>query len=170
MAKGQRAKEIEVGEDLEFQQRSWVVQRIGWIVIALVIIAALSGLFGAGPLSQATVGNEGDALRLVYDRFERMDSPATLDIYLGPEVANEGQVRLWISRDYLKGASVQQVTPPPEQVEIGADRLIYTFRVADAARPALVTFDLEMAQSGRLVGQMGLTDEAPLSFWQFVYP
>jgi hypothetical protein len=170
MAKAQRAKEIEVGEDLEFQQRSWVVQRIGWVVIALVIIAALLGLFGAGPLSQATVGNEGDALRLAYDRFERTKSPATLHVYLAPGIAGEGQVRLWISRDYLKGVLVQQVTPPPAQVEIGPDRLIYTFRVADAAQPALVTFDLEMVQSGRLFGQMGLAEEAPLRFWQWVYP
>jgi hypothetical protein len=61
---------MEVNADIEFQRRVWRVQRIGWLIIAAVIVAALLGVFGGGPLSRAAV--QGDGLRLEYERFARL--------------------------------------------------------------------------------------------------
>ncbi|MBL0968407.1 MAG: hypothetical protein IBJ02_04785 [Brevundimonas sp.] len=48
--------DLELGEDTGFQRRFWRIQRIAWAGFALVIVAALLGLTGAGgPLSRSVV-------------------------------------------------------------------------------------------------------------------
>jgi hypothetical protein len=56
------SSQFQIDEDLNFQRREWKIQRAGWVTMALVIIAALLGVFGAGPLSSATIETEGVAL------------------------------------------------------------------------------------------------------------
>jgi len=49
MAKPHReAGDLEVAENLAFQRRAWKVQRAGWVAMALLVGAALAGLFGGG--------------------------------------------------------------------------------------------------------------------------
>ncbi|HEU4345558.1 MAG TPA: hypothetical protein VFU31_28750, partial [Candidatus Binatia bacterium] len=50
-------RSLEIEEDLRFQERAWVVQRVGWGVMLLVIVATAAGMFGEGALSSATVGD-----------------------------------------------------------------------------------------------------------------
>jgi hypothetical protein len=48
-AEVQRHGDLEIQEDLPFQRREWLVERVAWGVMALLIVAALLGLFGTGP-------------------------------------------------------------------------------------------------------------------------
>jgi hypothetical protein len=170
MAGVQRVGTLEVAQDLEFQRRSWTVQRIGWVVMALVIVAALLGLFGPGPLSSATAGEQGGALWAEYRRFGRYASPSTLRIHLGTGAARDGEARVWLSREYLEGVRIQHITPEPDSVEAGLDRITYAFRVAEPGQPVAVTFHLELQQIGPTTGRVGLPDGPSLTFSQFVYP
>jgi hypothetical protein len=43
-----RVNDLEVEQDLDFQQRMWAFERAGWIVMLLVISAALAGFFHHG--------------------------------------------------------------------------------------------------------------------------
>lgn len=43
--------QLEVGEDVKFQNRWWVFERIAWVFMALLLLAALLGLLGPGLLS-----------------------------------------------------------------------------------------------------------------------
>ena len=61
MSDSHRVGDLEISPDLNFQRRSWAMQRFAWVVLALFILAALLGLFGPGPLSQT--------------RAEQQDSP-----------------------------------------------------------------------------------------------
>ena len=45
-----------VREDMRFQRRSWMVERAGWLVLTAIALAALTGVFGNGPLSTARAG------------------------------------------------------------------------------------------------------------------
>lgn len=36
-----RVGDLEINQDLDYQQRAWVIQRIAWVVIALVTLAGL---------------------------------------------------------------------------------------------------------------------------------
>lgn len=50
-----RVGDLEIEEDLDHQRRCWKLERASWAVMALVLLAAMAGLFGSGPLSWATV-------------------------------------------------------------------------------------------------------------------
>lgn len=169
MPEVQRTKSLDIAQDLQFQQRSWAVQRAGWAMMGLLIAAALLGLLGPGPLSKKTVGNKGDLLSLEYQRFGRFQSPEQLKIYLGPEAVRDGQAQVWLNRGYLKNVQVERIVPEPQQVEAGPDRLTYVFKMSPSNQPTEITFYLQPDHIGPKSGQIGLVD-ARLSFSQFTYP
>jgi hypothetical protein len=123
-----RHGDLEIQEDLPFQQREWIAERVAWAVMALLVAAALLGDFGTGPLSRTTAGDEAGPMWLEYDRFVRLLAPAPLRVQLGPGAARDGMVRLWIDRRYIDSFELQQVTPQPDSMELGIERLIFTFR------------------------------------------
>lgn len=165
-----RVGSLEIDQDLRFQQRLWAVQRVGWVVIALVILATLAGLLGPGPLSSTTRGEQGGSLWMRYDRLIRYRAPTQLEVQLKPENVSQGKVTVWVSRSYIEKVQTQQVTPPPELVVAGPDRLTYVFRVSQPDQPTAVTFHLEPGEFGSLSGHIGLDNGQPLHFTQFVYP
>lgn len=159
---------LELDQDLEFQQASWTVQRVGWAIMALVIVATLLGLFGPGPFSKTTLSDQSASVWMTYHRFVRYQAPAQLRVHLRPE--GKDMVRLWFRRAYIESFQVQYVTPPPERVEAGPERLTYIFRVSDPQRATAVTFHLEPEECGPHSGYVGLENHPPLRFSQFVYP
>jgi hypothetical protein len=137
--------------------------------MALVVLAGLLGLFGAGPLSGATAGEEEAPLFVEeYERFARFMLPTTLRVRLDPR--GQEEARLWLDRGYLESVRPQTVTPEPDSVEAGPDGLIYVFKVNDPSRPTVVTFDLQPETIGRLEGRVGLEGGERVGFEQFVYP
>jgi hypothetical protein len=173
MADDSRVGEMEVGQDLEFQRRSWWWQRVGWALMVLTLVAALLGLFGSGGLlAAAEAGGRGSALWVEYNRFGRLDAEdTTLRVHLEQGAASGGGlVRLWLSREYLEGVVIRTITPEPESVEAGPDRFTYVFRASDPSRPVVLTFHLEPDRMGRLPGQIGLEGGQTISFSQFIYP
>ncbi|MCA1626498.1 MAG: hypothetical protein LC742_00825 [Acidobacteria bacterium] len=165
-----RIGDVEINQDLDFQRLVWTVQRVGWVVTALLIVAALLGLFGPGPLSWATAGEGGAPLRLEYNRFERYLAPTTLRVHTGAGAGREGQLRIWLDRTYLEGVQVESVTPQPDSVEAGTDRMTYVFQMPDPNGPTAITFNLLTQQIGTLRGRVGLAEGQTVTFTQFVYP
>jgi hypothetical protein len=170
MAKVQYADELQIDQDLAFEARFWVVQRVAWGVMALVILAGVAGLFGAGPLSDARVGSADGSLELEYERFARFHAPTTLRLRLDADGSGEALKAVWLDRQYVDGLAIEQVTPRPEAVEVDADALRYLFRVADRGGPVEVTFQLKPERIGPLSGRAGLVDGPSVSFRQLVYP
>ncbi len=170
MPKAKRGRSLEIHEDMDFQRRTWAVERAGWVGMALLVLASLLGLLGPGPLSSATAVDPTSGLWLEYDRCVRCEAPAKLRVQLGPAAAKDGKVRLWLSRPYLDAVRVEQVTPEPELVEAGAGRLTYVFRAAEADGPLAVTFSLKPERAGYHPAEMGLDGSPPLRFGQLVYP
>jgi hypothetical protein len=170
MSNIQRIKDLEINEDFAYQERAWVVQRVGWGVLGLLILAGLLGLLGSGWFSNAKAGEQTDRLWLEYERFERFQSPARLRVHLGSSAGKDGFVRVWLKRSYLENVQLHQVTPQPESVEAGVDRLVYVFRDQKLHEPTAITFDMEPEQIGLQSGAVGLDEGQSLQFQQFVYP
>jgi hypothetical protein len=153
---------MEIETDLEFQRRVWRAQRIGWLVIGAVIVAALSGVFGTGPLSRAAT--DGAGLRVEYDRFARREQPMRLRLVL-PESKSDAQVSL--AREYLEGLRIERVVPEPREVESAGRWLVYRF---SGPGPLAVVFDVQPIAFGRLEGIAKISPGARVAFQQFIYP
>lgn len=151
---------MEVNANIEFQRRAWVAQRVGWLVIAAIIVAALLGIFGGGPLSRAAV--EGDGLRLEYERFARLQQPTRLRLALSKTAPSE----VALKRGYLESFRIEQITPEPCEIEASGEWLVYRF---SGSGTSAVIFHLMPEEFGSAAGA-ARADGNPLAFRQFIYP
>ncbi|MCM8748094.1 hypothetical protein NET02_02945 [Thermomicrobiaceae bacterium CFH 74404] len=165
-----RVGDLEIEEDLEFQRAMWRVQKIGWVVIGIIVVAALLGLFGNGPLSRAVAGQAGLRFRVEYERFARYKAPMSMTIRIEPGVAQQGRVRVWVAREYLEAIAIQQIVPEPVEVLSQEDGTTYVIQVADPSKPASVTFDAQPDQFGLQTIRIQVQDGQPLRFRQLIYP
>ena len=69
MAVKQRVGDLQINQDMEHHHTMWVIQRVGWVVMALLLLLALAGLLGNGVVSHITAGEAGDALQLEWERL-----------------------------------------------------------------------------------------------------
>lgn len=164
----ERVGELDVGQDLEFQRREWRVQRIAWVVMALVLLAGLTGLLGSGPLAHAAA--ESDGLTVEYGRIVRDRAPFELRFVLAPGTASSDTVDIWIDRALLDKAEIQRVVPQPESEQAGADRVVFTIAVADPDAPAEVIVSLDPHDVGGFAVGAGIVDGPQVELTGFVLP
>ena len=166
-----RVGDLDIAEDTDFQRRIWMVERIGWLVMLLIIAAAALGLCGsAGPLGKATAGDRDGPLFVSYARFARHGAGTVLHVQVAPEAARQGEVRLWVEEGLFEVMELTQVAPEAKEVVLEPGRLVFVFPVADTAGPLTISFDLEPTHYWRHTARLGLPDGPSVRVRQFVYP
>jgi hypothetical protein len=169
MSQPKRTGSLEIAEDLSFQEKEWTVERVGWILMAGVVMLALVGLFGEGPVSSAIQSSQ-EGFQISYERFDRQMKSSQISLQLPAEAVQEGQIKFWIDRQYLEGVQIEDISPQPESVEVSGKRLVYTVQVTGPGQPVTVKLDVRLQKSGLVEGQAGLEGGDPVSFSQFVFP
>ncbi len=165
-----RVGDLEISHDPAFQRREWTAQRVGWVVWLAVIVAALAGLMGEGPMSDATAGADGGPLQVEYHRFVRHAAPETIRIHLRPGAVQGKQARVFVSREYLEGLQIEDVTPELSSMEAVQDGTVYVFDLGAAGAPATIVFDVQHEPMGLTDARVRLGEQEAVSFSQFVYP
>ncbi|MEO5588366.1 MAG: hypothetical protein ABIS03_02180 [Gemmatimonadaceae bacterium] len=166
-----RSSNLEIEEDLPFQRRAWIMQRVAWVIMVLLTVAALLGGFGKGIVSTAHLTSHGSALSVEYERFTRLYSPGYLEISVAQSASlTDSTVELWLDRDWLDKLSVNAITPEPVETRTASDRVIYTFRLEPLSRPVHFRFEFISRNVGRLAGRVGMVNGPDYAFSQFGYP
>lgn len=156
-----------VEEDLVFQQRDWRFQRVGWAVLALLVVAGLAGLLGPGPLSNADARG-GRSLQVEYERFVRHGDQSDLRVSVAQP--QSGEVRVAISREYLEAVKLQQVLPSPTRVQASGQMLVYVFEHSAGGASMQATFVVQPDRVGTHLARIALDDGSSVSIRQFTYP
>ena len=158
-----KARTLEIEEDLQFQRKEWIFQRIGVAAIGVFVLAALLGLTGmGGPLSHASAGERGGALYVEYERVVRRGAKATMRLHVHSDPP--GFIQFWVSAPYLEHVIVDSVAPVPQTVTVEGARHLYTVRAASP--DVVVTVEVEHQTSGRLAGEIGIVGGATVQFSQ----
>jgi hypothetical protein len=165
----QATRRLEVNEDPDFQQLDWRIQRAGWVILALIIAAGLAGLLGPGPLSKTTVLG-GSGLAVEYERFLRHGAQSELLVNVAGEAQPHGPVRVAISREYLAGLDLQQVTPSPIRVQSAGDAVVYVFENLAGRGSLQAKFAFQPGKLGTHAGVIAVDGGARVSIRQFAYP
>ncbi len=165
-----RIGDLEIIQDLATQNHTWIIQRIGWGGMALIVIAALTGVFGSGPLARTEVTDDQHTLRLSYDRFGRYEGELFLQLVLSPETTKTDRVTVAIDRTYWTNHAVEQIIPEPLTTSIRSDGFVYTFEVNTPSIPAMIAFRLRPKHLGALDGRIRINDASSLRFHQFIFP
>ncbi len=159
---------LESPSHLAFQKLEWRVQRIAWVVMALIIAATLVGAFGDGALARSRAGGAANGLFLRYDRIARHHALTSLDFLIMSPPAR-GETRLWIARDFLDAQRLLTITPEPSAQDVSGRRIEYVFKTSGGA-PFSIRFDVEPNALWSHTGSAGVGDGQPIAFSQFVLP
>ena len=165
-----RIGDLDLNQDLDLQRKTWTVQRIGWSGMALIVLAALAGVFGSGPLARTEVTDNPQTFRLSYDRFGRYEGELVLQLVLTPEATKTNRVTVEIDRTYWISHAVEHITPGPLISSIGIDGFLYTFETNTPSTPAVIVFRLRPKYIGVMDGRIRVNDSGPLQFHQFMFP
>ena len=161
--------DLQISDDLEQQRRDWMFERIGWILLAAALFAALAGLFGPGIFGTAHASAADGRLSVEYLRFVRARSPQELRVIVQPQNSGDARFRVWIDSAYVDALSLERVTPRPDTVHAGAERITFEFAWDEAPGQVPITFEIEPREAGRLRARIGI-DNAVAEIRQFVYP
>lgn len=164
-----RKTEFELHEDLRHQRREWRVERVGWALMALLLIAALLGLLGYGPLSHTRARSDDGRLTVAYDRFQRSSALSRYEIEAAPSLVAGDRLRLQFDRHLIDALEIEAVEPQPESVSAGERRTTYEFAAEPGGQPQRIVIYYRPSTFGRLSG--GVTaGGAALALDQLVYP
>ncbi|WP_299708334.1 hypothetical protein [uncultured Pontibacter sp.] len=161
--------ELEIDEDIQLESNSWKIQRVAWVIMALVIIAALLGFTGdggIGNLQSLKAGDSSELLEVEYERFLRRSAPAEIKVKLAPSTSNS-LTDLHLSKDFYEKFQIDKVVPEPSEVYTHEQGITYSFTTAN--QPFSVTFYLTPKGMGSLPLHFS-TDKKKVAITQFIYP
>lgn len=158
-----KARTLEIEEDLRFQRKEWLFQRIGIAILSVFVIAAALGATGmGGPISHAEAGERGGPLFVEYERFVRRGAKARMTLHLHSDPP--GFIQFWVSAPYLEDVIVDSVAPIPQTVTVEGSRHVYTIRAASP--DVAVTLEMAHQTFGRLTGEVGIVGGSTVSIRQ----
>lgn len=163
--------------DASATRRLWIVSRGIWMLMALLIIAALLGFAGSGPMSRASVGahmSNGGTVEIEYPRFSRFHTEEQASIVIdAPDVTGD-TLRLEIGTEFSDQISLEQVTPQPDAVSFGVHGSVYEWSVEDWSQPLTIALTYQPDDLWKIgaefVVQAGDAPEQTLRFTQWVAP
>jgi hypothetical protein len=135
---GTGAGGLQVKEDRAWQERFWTAQRVGWILMALFILAAIAGLTGmGGPRSSAKAELGGGTIQ--YPRITRWQADDQLQVRLAP--GSPADVELTLSREFVQLFAISSIQPEPSDVHAtpGGHRFSFETEPGDGQRVISLT-------------------------------
>ncbi|WP_312374129.1 hypothetical protein [Stutzerimonas nitrititolerans] len=159
-------RDYPIQEDMRFQEKLWKLERTGWVALSLVVAITLLGVFGAGPLSQATAQTPGGDLDIRYQRFERNGAASQLQVKA--KAGSDGQVWLAIDGALLERFTVESIHPQPLVAEAFGNGMRLQFQ-PDAQGWATAYLTLRPDGVGPAKSVARLNGQS-VTLSQFIYP
>jgi hypothetical protein len=104
---------LQVDSDDAFTKREFAAESVGWVMLSLVLVAALLGALGSGPLSSAQGVSASGGLSLDYQRITHQDADdhVVVGIRDGASGTGTGTVTIRFGGQWIEGLELRQVTP-----------------------------------------------------------
>jgi hypothetical protein len=160
---------LQLSQHDAFQRREWRAERIGWVLMALLVVAALIGLLGGpGPLSWTTARGADGLLQVEYQRFSHLEADDLLTVRLAPDAITSDSVHVELAGSWMQSVDITGITPEPQE-QITTP---YGARLAFATEPGAelsVQIAFRADEMGTIDGGVRFEGET-VAFGQFVYP
>ena len=156
-----------IREHIRFQEVSWIVERLAWVALALIPLAAFTGIFAHGSLSDKTARAPDSSLSVEYERYQRQSVQARFVIRIPS--AQSSQIRLRLSPSFQQTYDIQSLQPAPLRSRASPQGLELFFHTPEAGELVAVIWS-----TPRNFGSVDLeaqTDSSgPLKFPVFIHP
>ncbi|MEN5110064.1 hypothetical protein ABE521_14575 [Pseudomonas sp. TWI672] len=156
-----------VEEDMPMQQRVWRFERVGWYALVLIVLMALAGLFGNGPLSDAQLVSTDGRVAVAYQRLSRSGTSENVRITVHG-IAGQ-PVMILLGGDLLRQASIEMLQPQPQKsLSHGESLLLQLGTSKDGVATLYLT--LRSEHVGPLEGIVSAGPQSAVHFSTFLYP
>ena len=125
----QQRSRLPIGEDMRFQERAWLAVRVGWVLLAAVILLALLGIFSGGIMSAAKAERDGTALSVDYERFQRRSTQTHFRLHVPKQT--EDEIWLRFGRAFQDTYEIEAVQPQPLRSHISSTGISLFFDADD---------------------------------------
>lgn len=160
-------KQLPVREHMRLQASHWRFERVGFLVLLLVVALSLLGLFSNGPLSEASYRSPTGALQVQHQRFLRNSATTTLKLHVR---SRPGQVvEVLISGGLLAGGRLTGLSPEPQSSAAHDGKGIALNFKADASGRAHILVDFTSDGIGPYRFTIAANGEV-LKLRHFIYP
>lgn len=156
-----------IREDMPMQQRVWRFERVGWYVLLVIVLLALAGLFGNGPLSDAVTVSPDGRVRVEYQRLSR--SGTTDNLYITVQGEPGQPVTVELDGSLLRTASIETMQPEPQRsMSHGPALLLQLGTSKDGVATLYLT--LRTDHVGTLEAVVRAGPHSAVHFSTFLYP
>ena len=151
----------ELEDDIGLHKKGWILQRIGWGFLFVLLVASMLGLFGTGVLSkEQVVGKEGT---IYYEKFNRYESPATITFHAE---SNKGKIEIVFPEQYFSAMELDNIQPEPSAQTNKDGSIVYEF---SAITRAQLKFHFMPKTTGKVNARININSEL-YSIHHFIYP
>lgn len=147
---------LEIEESIDLHITAWKLQPIAWMLIFLFLMAGILGLFGTGPLSNASKHFAGGNVE--YQRFHRQGRIMHLTVF-----SENQKIEVALSHQFLSNCRIETIMPEPLASRNEGEFMIYTFSGADCS------FFLRPENPGTQNPKIRINGSA-LDLSMFIYP
>jgi hypothetical protein len=162
-----RSSSLQMHSDPAHERREWFLQRLTWLLMLLIAIAALAGVLGDGPASNSHAGNIGADLYAEYDRYLRHQSPLDLKVYCRPGLNKEFAISF--DRSFLEQFEIQEIQPGPTSTALAGDKWLFKFN-SSTDQQQLVLWRLAAKAVGKVENQISLDGKTSIQTGHFIFP
>lgn len=127
-------------KNVSFEKSEWPVLRIGWVLMALFLVAGVLGLFGSGIFSKKVEGDK--SLSVTYERYLRYSMQSEIYIQTSELGADSS---IWINADYLNKLMITGISPEPESFDQVDGRMRMQF---SSRLPSHITLHVQPVKAG----------------------
>jgi hypothetical protein len=168
----QKINGLEIDQDMRHQERAYIVKRVMMLSLFVILILALAGFTGDGPVSKEVAGSSSDVL-VVTQKFARYESPLKVDLLVNTMSLNTADSMLDISfpNTYIHNFRIQSVLPEPDHTEISHNSVIYRFNIKDPGEAQRIVFHLRPCTFFKKVeGTIRVGERSEVRLKHFIYP
>lgn len=145
-------------------------------MLALILLAALAGLVGGGPVSRSTSSSgaeTGITVRLDYPRWSRSRSPESLQITVAAPGANVESISLVLPPSLTDRLEIERIVPEPASASTGPRGVTYTWSVDEWSGSVRVRLDYRSLEAYLQEDEVVITVgdvEQRLTLTQWIFP
>jgi len=150
---------------LRFEART---QKYGALALLLIVIAALSGLFSEGYLSDKTARNHNGQLTVDYQRFGRLQSD--MNMVVNSNVPQQGRLTVTLGGDFMQRYEIRTLQPQPSSMTSQNGALRLEYRGLYPGSTFTLWLGLTPLSPGSISSQIEVESLPGITLWQFIYP
>ncbi|WP_345951658.1 MULTISPECIES: hypothetical protein [unclassified Mucilaginibacter] len=151
---------IEIQEEIAHTQVSWLLQKVAWVSLFVIVALVIAGLFGDGAASYKSV-NQGH-FNVQYDQLFRYQAEKMIRISSKSQTIKT----VAIAQSLMNYFKISQIIPEPTRSYIVKDKRVYEFY---ADRNFTIAFYLTPMEHGSVSGKIEVNDEV-FDIKHFIYP